>query len=72
MANETTSNSGLAPFFQKIEKLTKQQRVGIYVVTLVLIVGLSIWLMFWPKKQTIDNLNVQLQQAQAELAVESL
>ena len=68
MVKEKTTNSGLAPILQKIEKLTKPQRVGIYIGTLVLIIGLSIWILFWPKKQTIDTLNVQLKKAQTELA----
>jgi type IV pilus assembly protein PilO len=67
MAKENTT-SGLAPILQKIESLTKPQRVGIYIGTLVLIVGLSIWILFWPKKQTIDTLNVQLKKVQTELA----
>jgi type IV pilus assembly protein PilO len=68
MANENTGSSGLSPFLQKIEQLTKPQRVGIYIGTLVLLIGLSVWGLFWPKKQTINNLNVQLEKAQAELA----
>jgi type IV pilus assembly protein PilO len=68
MATKTTSGSKLAPFFQKIEKLTKPQRIGIYATTLVLIVGLSAWLLFWPKHQRIDALGKQLAQVQQELA----
>ncbi|MGD9217338.1 MAG: type 4a pilus biogenesis protein PilO [Desulfobacteraceae bacterium] len=68
MAKENTNTSGLAPILQKVESLTKPQRVGIYIGTLVLIIGLSIWLLFYPKKQTIDTLNVQLKKAQTELA----
>ena len=68
MAKEKTPNSSLAPIFQKIEKLTKPQRMGFYIGTLVLILGLSIWLLFWPKKQAIDTLNVKLTKAQTELA----
>jgi type IV pilus assembly protein PilO len=68
MAKENTNTSGLAPILQKVESLTKPQRVGIYIGTLVLIIGLSIWVLFWPKKQTIDTLNVQLKTAQTELA----
>lgn len=67
MAKETSANSKLAPALQKIEQLTKPQRIGIYIGSLILILGLSIWLLFWPKKQTIDGLNVQLESAQAEL-----
>ena len=68
MAKKTTSGSKLAPFFQKIEKLTKPQRIGIYATTLVLIVGLSVWLLFWPKHQRIDTLGKQLAQVQVQLA----
>lgn len=68
MAKETTSSSSLAPFFQKIEELSKPQRIGIYVGTLVFIIALSAWLLFWPKKQKIDVLNLQLTQVRAELA----
>ncbi|MEJ2155193.1 MAG: type 4a pilus biogenesis protein PilO [Desulfobacteraceae bacterium] len=35
---------------------------------MVIILALSIWLLFWPKKKTMDGLNVQLQHAQADLA----
>lgn len=68
MAKKTTSGSKLAPFFQKIEKLTKPQRIGIYAATMVVIIGLSVWLLFWPKHQRIDRLGKQLTQVQQELA----
>ena len=68
MAKETTSGSKLAPTLQKIESLTRPQRIGIYVGTIVVILGLSIWLLFWPQKKKIDSLKVQLAQVQAELA----
>jgi type IV pilus assembly protein PilO len=68
MAKKTTTGSKLAPFFQKVEKLTKPQRIGIYATTLVVIIGLSVWLLFWPKHQKIDTLGKQLVQVQQELA----
>ena len=68
MATEKTTNGSLAPIFEKMERLSKPQRVGIYIGTLVLVLGLSIWFLFWPKKQTIDRLDVQLKAAQTELA----
>jgi type IV pilus assembly protein PilO len=67
MAKASNTNSKLAPALQKIEQLSKPQRIGIYVGTLVLILGLSIWLLFWQKKQVIDGLNVQLTRLQDEL-----
>jgi type IV pilus assembly protein PilO len=68
MAKQTTSDSKIAPTLQKIESLSRPQRIGIYVGAMVIILALSIWLLFWPKKQTMDGLKVQLKQAQAELA----
>jgi type IV pilus assembly protein PilO len=68
MAKQTTSTSKTASSLQAIENLSRPQRIGIYVGAMVLILALSIWLLFWPKKKTIDGLNVQLKQAQAELA----
>ncbi len=67
MAKKTTPGSRLAPFFQKIEKLTKPQRIGIYATTVVVVIGLSIWLLFWPKHQRIDTLGKQLAQVRQEL-----
>lgn len=69
MAKSSKPESKLVPFFQKLEKLTKPQRMGIYVATLVVIIGISIWLLVWPKHQKIKVLNQQLAQAQQELAV---
>jgi type IV pilus assembly protein PilO len=69
MANTSIPGSKLAPFFQKLEKLTKPQRMGIYAATLIVIVGLSVWLLLWPKHQKISALEKQLAQVQQELAV---
>lgn len=68
MKKNNTSASAFAPLFENIEKLTKPQRIGIYAGTLVVIIGLSIWLMFWPKYGEIDRLNQQLASVEAELA----
>jgi len=69
MANTSIPGSKLAPFFQKLEKLTKPQRMGIYAATLIVIVGLSVWLLLWPKHQKISALEKQLARVQQELAV---
>jgi type IV pilus assembly protein PilO len=68
MAKPTTPTGRLAPFFQNIEKLGKPQRLGLYIGTLVVIVGLSVWLLLWPKYDEIESLDKQLAQAQQELA----
>jgi type IV pilus assembly protein PilO len=69
MAKPNTPENKLAPFFQKLEKLTKPQRMGIYAATLIVIIGLSVWLLLWPKHQDIKALEQQLEKAQQELAV---
>jgi type IV pilus assembly protein PilO len=69
MAKMSTPGSKLAPFFQKLEKLTKPQRMGIYAATLIVIIGLSVWFLLWPKHQKINALEKQLAQVQQELAV---
>ncbi len=68
MKKNETSASALAPLFENIEKLTKPQRIGIYAGTLVVILGLSIWLLFWPKYGQIESLNQQLAKVEQELA----
>ena len=69
MATKNIQGSRLAPFFHKIEKLTKPQRMGIYGATLVVIIGLSVWLLLWPKHKRIKELDQQLVRVQQELAV---
>ncbi len=68
MKKNNKSVSALAPLFENIEKLSKPQRIGIYAGTLVVLLALSIWLMFWPKYGQIDRLNGELASVEAELA----
>lgn len=68
MKKGDNSASSLAPFFEKIEELTKPQRIAIYAGALVLIIGLSVYFLFWPKISNIKQLNQQLEKVQAELA----
>ncbi len=68
MAKNTTSNRKLAPYFEKMERLTKIQRIVIYAVTLLVIVGVSYWFFFRPKYDTIEQLDKRLVAIQAELA----
>lgn len=66
--NSAVSTSSLAPLFDKIEQLTKPQRLIIYAATIVVVIGLAVWLLFWPAHKDIDRLAKQLASAQAELA----
>jgi type IV pilus assembly protein PilO len=67
MKTVNISTSALAPFFEKIEQLSKPQRIVIYAATLVVVIGLSVYLLFMPKYEKIDTLGKQLASAQAEL-----
>ena len=67
MKKNTTSTKALSPIFEKIEQLTKPQRIIIFAATMVLVIGLSVWLLFWPKFGKIEGLEKQLASVQAEL-----
>lgn len=68
MKKGNTSGSALAPLFEKIEGLTKPQRLGIYIGALVVIIGLSTYLLLYPKYQEIGRLETQLASVQRDLA----
>jgi len=68
MAKKKSAGGNATPFLQNIEKLTKPQRIGIYAATMVVIIALSIWLLYWPKYQKIGALKSNLKTAQLELA----
>jgi type IV pilus assembly protein PilO len=61
------SASTLAPLIKKVEQLTKLQRIIIYAATVVVVVGLAVWLLFLPAHQNIGKLEKQLASVQAEL-----
>ena len=68
MKKGNTSRSALAPLFEKIEGLSRPQRIGIYVGVLVVVLGFSIWLLLYPKYEKIGTLEKQLASVQQELA----
>lgn len=69
MKKDSTAPSALAPLFEKIEQLTKPQRIGIYAGVLVVIIGLSVWQLLWPKHDRINTLENRLATVQRELEV---
>ena len=69
MKKSEKKEKSISPFWEKVEKLTKPQRIAIYATTLVLIIGLSGWFLIKPKFDTIDGLEKQLAQVQQQLAV---
>jgi len=69
MKKNETATSSLASFFEKIEGLTRPQRIAIYIGTLVIIIGLSVWGLFYPKWDQIKELDLQLAKVEAELKI---
>ncbi len=65
---KNTSTSALAPLFERIEKFTKPQRIIIFSVTMLLLIGASVWFLFWPKYEKIETLEKQLATVQQQLA----
>lgn len=67
MKKSNQTASALAPVFQAVEKLTKPQRIGIYAGTIVLVLVISTYFMFWPNHKKISALDKQLASVQAQL-----
>jgi type IV pilus assembly protein PilO len=65
-------DNGLAksfePFLEKLEKLSRVQRILISTVIFALIVGGFIYFLYWPKYERIDRLNTELDKLEAKLA----
>ncbi len=57
----------VSPFLEKIEKLSKIQRIIIYATSLILLFALSGWFLIKPKFDKIDGLKKQLTQVQQQL-----
>jgi type IV pilus assembly protein PilO len=55
------------PFFEKVEKLSQVQRILISGVIFALIVGIFVYLLYWPKFDDIKQLNTQLEKLEKKL-----
>jgi len=55
------------PFLEKIEKLSKVQRIVISAVIFALIAGGFIYFLYWPKFEQINRLNTQLEKLEQKL-----
>ena len=55
------------PFFEKVEKLTKVQRIAISAVIFGLIAGGFIYFLYWPKFEQINRLNTTLEKLEVRL-----
>ncbi|RJQ68971.1 MAG: hypothetical protein C4519_22430 [Desulfobacteraceae bacterium] len=67
MKQGTAPNSALAPLFEKMEALSKPQRLGLYIGILSVLILVCGYFLIWPKFGTIDGLAKQLSQIQGEL-----
>ena len=59
----------IEPFFEKVEKLSKIQRIAISAVLFGLIGGAFIYFSFWPKFERINKLNTDLEKIEKKLEV---
>ena len=57
----------IEPFFEKVEKLTKVQRVLISVGFFTLLAGVFIYFLFWPKLEKIQTLTADLKKLEDKL-----
>lgn len=48
-------------------KLSKQERIGVLIIAVILIIGLGIWLYIVPKVQTVKQSSITLESKQTEL-----
>jgi type IV pilus assembly protein PilO len=57
----------IEPFFEKVEKLTKVQRILISVGFFTLLAGVFIYFLFWPKIEKIQTLTTDLKKLEDKL-----
>ena len=58
----------IEPFFEKVEKLSKLQRILISSIFFVLISGFFIYFLYWPKFEKISSLKTQLKKTEKKLS----
>ena len=57
------------PFFDKLEQLSKVQRLGIWIVLLILLVGGFVYFSYLPKYKQIEKLRVKLADVEKKLDI---
>ena len=58
----------IEPFLEKVEKLSKLQRLLISSVFFLLVAGIFIYFFYWPKFETISSLKTQLKETEKKLS----
>jgi type IV pilus assembly protein PilO len=65
LSNPKASN----PLYDKIEGLTRLQRILVFIGTWVLVIGACVWFLLWPKYEKIDKLETELAKVTKDLEV---
>ncbi|MCF8068950.1 MAG: type 4a pilus biogenesis protein PilO [Desulfobacterales bacterium] len=68
MKKANLPNQSVSPFFEAIEKLTKGQRIAIYCVVFVLLIGCFVYFSYMPKYKQIGRLEKELEKLEKDLA----
>jgi len=67
MKKMNLSLSSIEPLIQKISELTRMQRIIICVASIVVIVGLFVWLLYMPQIKEIKRLNDEIAKQEEKL-----
>jgi len=59
----------IEPFFEKVEGLSRVQRIAISAALFVLIAGGFIYFLYWPKFEQIDRLNTKYNELEKKLVI---
>jgi type IV pilus assembly protein PilO len=62
------SLEALAPVFEKVEKISKMQRMMIYFGTITILIGAFVYFSYLPKYKTVDKLNQNYDKLEQQLA----
>ena len=57
----------IEPFLEKVENLSKVQRIAISSVFFILLVGVFVYFFYWPKFEQIGSLKIKLTNAEDKL-----
>jgi len=67
--SKSVATEKASPAFEKLEQLTKVQRIGIWAGVMVLLIGGFIYFSYAPKYKRIDKLTANLKKTQNELKI---
>ena len=69
MKKPTISLEALEPFFDKIGKLSKVQRILIFCATLLVLIGSFVYFAYLPKLKKVDQLQTEYKQLKQQLVL---